>query len=57
MSWKETVDGFDTYETARDEFNMELPADYNVAADCIRKHDKVAEDCNPKIITTNDNII
>lgn len=41
MSWTDTLDEFDTYEAALNGFSMELPDDYNVAADCIRKHDNL----------------
>jgi len=39
MAWTVTLDEFDTYDDAWEGFSMDLPADYNVAADCVRKHD------------------
>jgi acetyl-CoA synthetase len=40
MPWHITLDE-DTYERARSEFRWEVPDDYNIAGDCLRKHDDV----------------
>jgi acetyl-CoA synthetase len=37
MAWHVTLD-FDTYDDARREFEWDLPADYNIARDSLRKH-------------------
>jgi acetyl-CoA synthetase len=36
-----TFDG-DTYESARSRFEWDLPAGYNIAVDCVQKHDREA---------------
>ncbi|WP_433629983.1 acyl-CoA synthetase [Halomicrococcus sp. NG-SE-24] len=38
MVWHVSLD-FDTYEQAREEFAWDFPDDYNIAWDCLRKHD------------------
>jgi len=39
MAWDVRLD-YDSYETAREEFAWDLPSDYNIARDCLRKHDR-----------------
>jgi acetyl-CoA synthetase len=38
MPWDVRLD-HDDYDTAREEFRWDLPDDYNIAYDCLRKHD------------------
>lgn len=38
MPWQLTLD-YDTYEQARREFSWDLPDEYNIASDVLRKHD------------------
>ncbi|WP_440008390.1 acyl-CoA synthetase [Halomicrococcus sp. SG-WS-1] len=38
MVWNVSLD-FDTHEQAREEFAWDFPDDYNIAWDCLRKHD------------------
>lgn len=38
MTWYVTLE-HDSYREARSEFDLNLPADYNIARDCVRKHD------------------
>ncbi|MFC7198688.1 acyl-CoA synthetase [Halospeciosus flavus] len=38
MAWHVTLDG-DTYEAARESFSWDVPEDYNIARDCLRKHE------------------
>ncbi|MEF8786401.1 MAG: AMP-dependent synthetase, partial [Haloarculaceae archaeon] len=38
MSWHLTL-AEDTYEAARENFAWEFPEDYNIAWDCLRKHE------------------
>ena len=40
MSWHITLDE-DTYERAREAYDWEIPDDYNIARDSLRKHDDV----------------
>lgn len=40
MPWTITLDEFDTYEAAREGFRWDFPTDYNVAEDCVRKHEE-----------------
>ena len=39
MAWDARLDQ-DSYESAREEFDWDLPDDYNIAYDCLRKHDR-----------------
>lgn len=39
MVWTVKQEG-DTYETAREDFSWDIPTEYNIARDCLRKHDK-----------------
>ena len=42
MTWHVTLD-YETYEQASEEFEWDLPADYNAAEDLLRKHDDCDE--------------
>jgi acetyl-CoA synthetase len=39
MAWDVRLN-YDSYERAREEFTWDLPEDYNIAYDCLRKHDR-----------------
>ena len=41
MTWDVRLDD-DSYGTARQEFTWDLPDDYNIAHDCLRKHDRTS---------------
>ena len=42
MPWHVSLDG-ETYEDARESFRWDLPADYNLGRDLLRKHDRSGE--------------